>query len=66
MARGWAEVEALALADVDVRVSVYGVEIGFEDEGEVEGMVNRMFADSEAGKSFRRTFVSSRWCVGLD
>lgn len=33
---------------------------------EVEVVVKRMSALSDVGKSLRRTFVSSRWCVGWD
>lgn len=39
-------------------VSVYGV----EEVGEVK----RTSALREVGKSFRKTFVSSRWCVGCE
>lgn len=63
LARGCVDVDALADAEVEERVSVYGTLLVW-DVAEAE-VVKRMSALREVGKSLRSTFVSSRWCVGL-
>ena len=42
---------------------MYRVDCGLAED-EVDGAVKRISALKEVGKSFRKTFVSSRWCGG--
>jgi hypothetical protein len=54
------DVADAALADVEAKVIVYGVDCALVVE--VGGMVKRISAASDEGKSLRRTRVRERWC----